>query len=142
MIKNAVGSSSGSASLSGGNSARSRSVVIAALISDRTSNFVPRRRGPLLVGTRPARWRRCRAVLPTTLPQQAEEKFGLTWRQLQKILAAIENRTEIEKELSLQNEADMCLSPRWRASKMNLTRARFLFFVFALWIFLAGRVIF
>ena len=39
------------------------------------------------------------------IPQQAEEKFGLTWRQLQKILAAVENRTEIEKELSLQNEA-------------------------------------
>jgi hypothetical protein len=37
------------------------------------------------------------------LPQQAEEKFGRTWRQLQKIRAA--NRTEIEKELSLQNEA-------------------------------------
>jgi hypothetical protein len=39
------------------------------------------------------------------IPQQAEEKFGLTWRQLQKILAATENRTEIENELSLKNEA-------------------------------------
>jgi len=38
------------------------------------------------------------------IPQQAEEKFGLTWRQLQKILAAVENRTEIEKESSLLNE--------------------------------------
>jgi hypothetical protein len=52
------------------------------------------------------------------IPQQAEEKFGLTWRQLQKILAATENRTEIENESALQNEAVAKL--RLLSSKLDI----------------------
>jgi hypothetical protein len=66
------------------------------------------------------------------IPQQAEEKFGRTWRQLQKILASMEDRERIEqarstfmKMLSAMGRAGVSLAggggPKYRLSDTALT---------------------